>query len=370
MKNWKIEIKDCYGEAIRELTSKLMSHSKIRAAIMLSRSSAGRIEPVLVTSTELLEMTRPLYFRFVCNMAQPVSRLTRLGPLPEPTLVVMRPCEIRSLVELKKINQVNDSNLIILGVDCAGTLPAIKTNDCSTNNHHLKLKDAFEKGDVIEGGREVCKRCISSAKFEGADIIAGMFGFGDRVIFLPVSERGNDIMQDLNLKEASQEEITHRKEIVQKSVKIREEAYKKWLSDFNFAKEGPGAINSYFSSCKLCRACSEICPACYCKQCSFKTEAMEIEPATTFLRATGALKIPLPYSPLLFHIGRMTHMAFACTGCGACTEACPSQIDVSSVFNFVAKSVQELFNYSPGSNLEQKPPLTVFKEDELEEVVH
>jgi len=49
-----------------------------------------------------------------------------------------------------------------------------------------------------------------------------------------------------------------------------------------------------------------------------------------------------------------------------CESACPSQLPISSLFSLIGRELQELFEYIPGRNVEEEPPVSVFKEDELQ----
>ena len=62
-------------------------------------------------------------------------------------------------------------------------------------------------------------------------------------------------------------------------------------------------------------------------------------------------------------------MITACVGCGQCTNACPNDIAVMPLFRMIAHKSQQAFDYEAGRNLEEKPPLSEFKEDEFAEIV-
>jgi formate dehydrogenase subunit beta len=111
-----------------------------------------------------------------------------------------------------------------------------------------------------------------------------------------------------------------------------------------------------------------MCPICYCKECFFDSATFdwEAEKYLGWAEKKGALKMPT--DTLLYHLTRLNHMVASCVGCGMCQEACPNDVPVFSVFRLVGAQVQGDFNYVPGRSLEEEPPLTVFREDELGEI--
>ena len=72
----------------------------------------------------------------------------------------------------------------------------------------------------------------------------------------------------------------------------------------------------------------------------------------------------LPADTSLFHLTRLNHMVLSCVGCGMCTQACPAELPVGSVFRSIGQRLQETFEYIPGRSLEEPLPLITFKENE------
>jgi len=372
MKNATITIDRCYGDAVRTLLARMME-TGIVSAVAAPLESGGKtgIRMGLVTSSRDLERTRPAAPYFFGNRALHISRLTRLGPLPEPAAVVLRPCEVRSLVELKKLKQVHDDNLVVICLDCPGTLPASEYREkkAAGFDFHDLLVRACGRGEDLEGAREACTVCLHPTLEANVDITVGILGQRGRVLFLSGSPRGDDIIERLGLEEPAAEAQGARRDALARLLAGRKARREAWLSAPGFAAGGLEALAAHFDACEQCRACSETCPACYCKQCTFKLADMETDPANRFLGARERGAVPLPGSPLLFHLGRMTHMAFSCTGCGACSEACPAGINVARAFMAAAGDLQASFGYEAGRSPDEDLPLTVYREDELEEKI-
>ena len=108
------------------------------------------------------------------------------------------------------------------------------------------------------------------------------------------------------------------------------------------------------------------CPICYCKECVFLTNVFEHRPEQYLKWAQRKGAIKLPYETLLFHLTRLNHMVFSCIECGLCSSACPNDLPVYDLFQYMGKDVQALFEYVPGIKLEDEPPVCTFREVELE----
>jgi formate dehydrogenase subunit beta len=111
------------------------------------------------------------------------------------------------------------------------------------------------------------------------------------------------------------------------------------------------------------------CPVCYCKECVFVTDVFNHDPSQYLQWANRKGLIKMPTDTLFFHLTRLAHMSTACVGCGQCSNACPNDIPVMELFRTVANTAQQAFGYQAGDHIEQKPPLSVFCEDEFSEVV-
>ena len=81
----------------------------------------------------------------------------------------------------------------------------------------------------------------------------------------------------------------------------------------------------------------------------------------------GYLKIPS--ETVLYHITRLNHMSLSCIGCGQCSNACPNDIPLVDLFKMTSMNTQKAFNYAAGNDPDQELPLSLFEEDEFQEVV-
>ncbi len=83
----------------------------------------GNLRPNLIDSPEQLAGTDPFAPIMLKNMAVLVAELIQEYP-HDRFGAVMRPCELRALVEMHKHEPINLDHVFIIGMDCLGTFPA------------------------------------------------------------------------------------------------------------------------------------------------------------------------------------------------------------------------------------------------------
>lgn len=103
-----------------------------------------------------------------------------------------------------------------------------------------------------------------------------------------------------------------------------------------------------FQKCMKCYGCRNICPVCFCKECSLENRE---------LIGTGTVLTEVP----IFHLVRAVHMAGRCMDCGLCEAACPVGIPLRLLYRKVNAIVKDLFGYDTGLSPEQ-PPFSILGE--------
>ena len=97
-----------------------------------------------------------------------------------------------------------------------------------------------------------------------------------------------------------------------------------------------------FQKCIKCYGCRNICPVCFCKECSLEHKE---------LIGTGAVPPEVP----VFHLVRAVHMAGRCIDCGLCEDACPVDIPLRLLYRKVNEIVVNVFDYETGTSASQSP---------------
>ena len=323
--------------------------------------------PALVADPDLLDAANPLAPVMGVNMARAAGRVSIREPRARVG-VVLRPCELRALVEMVKLQQASLEDLVTIGVDCLGTYD-VPVYGAMQDNGDLDmgaLLATAQGGDLApqEGYafRDACDMC-EKPHIEGADIALELFD-ADLTAGVPIV-LPDEVAEKLEL--FSEGEDGRRPDVVGKVVTARTQARDTAFAEIRERLEREG-IEGVFATCVRCHNCMTVCPICYCKQCLFKSHVYDHEPIryANWARRKGACRMPADTT--LFHLTRLNHMVLSCIGCGMCTSDCPADLPVARVFRATGARVQEAFDYKPGRSVEEPLPLITFREDEWVEV--
>ena len=114
-------------ESIRQTLSELLETGRLHAVlVMLPTRDGFGVQPALVTNAEHLRLADPLMPVMPIHMARMASLVsqgstTEETPAESKIGVVGRPCELRGMIELAKLNQLRMDDFVTIGIDCAGT---------------------------------------------------------------------------------------------------------------------------------------------------------------------------------------------------------------------------------------------------------
>ncbi len=101
-----------------------------------------------------------------------------------------------------------------------------------------------------------------------------------------------------------------------------------------------------FLKCVKCYGCRDICPMCFCRECSLECDD---------LISKGELPVDIP----VFHLTRAMHMADRCIDCGLCDETCPSDIPLRLLYKKTSKIMNAEFGFTSGINKNEQSPLSL-----------
>ena len=344
-------------ESMRKLLEWLLLTKRVDAVLVPKRYPQGKnVAHALITDPEKLQGIDPLAPVQMINAAHIVKELTKT-PLDKKIVAMLRPCEVRATVELIKLKQAHNENLILMGYDCPGVYNLEDYLDLTENpDTHNYLEQFLSSQPPIshQDIREACRLC-NHFTADSADLSIAWIGSNLKELILEArSEEFRSLIPDYQ--ELS--EFPQRTEKIDEVMNTREKNRDEALAD----------ILPFMDRCIRCYNCREVCPICYCKECLLKPEKMGYTPERYIGRAIKKGQIKMPVDTLLYHLTKMNHMASSCVGCGLCEQACPMNIPLGRIYSLVGQDVQALFDYEAGRSLDEELPVIIFREEELEEI--
>ena len=380
-----VEKAEC-GGTVTSLLKFALESKKVDAVVGVRARDGNRYDgiPVLITDpAEIagtggsLHCTSPNIARFLKEYLDGASSMK--------IAVVAKPCDAKAIIELAKRNQINLDNLIIIGLNCTGTLPSAKaktifreefevepsdvvSEDIEDNELIIRLKDGSEKKkDLAEleekgyGRRENCRRCETNIPVM-ADIACGKWGTTDKnSTFIEVcSEKGSQFVEAaieggyITVEQPTTDAIETRKK---KDEAARGLAQQWQEKDFATLEEMSNDERfSYwfeqFSHCIKCYGCRDACPICYCQDCILEADRGFVPPG----------EVP-PH--MMFPMVRITHVMDSCVNCGQCQDACTMELPLSRLIFLLSKKIGAIFEYEPGMDVTELPPLRTITDQEL-----
>lgn len=353
--------------ALRAFLSRLIEAGVVDYLLLPRRTAKGKtVTQTLVKGSEHLDGANPFSPVMAANSAAMAAQLSR-GTAGRVG-VVLKPCEIRALVELAKLGQARLDNLFVIGVECTGTF--------EVEDYASYIGDAEWEADEKEQGllsdlyltrvdddmlplksRSACRICNTATPHLG-DVTLGLLGMEQGVLV----SLDADLAERLGI-EPAEEPYSHRsavEDLAQSRTYRREQA----IDEYRDKMKSLSDFADLFATCTRCYACQSSCPICYCRVCFFRTETFEPE-SDRFLRwadRDGAVKMPA--ETLLYHLTRLNHVAASCIGCGACESSCARGIPLATIFQAVGEEVQKKLQYTPGRSLEEELPIATFRKEE------
>lgn len=375
-----------YGGAVTALLRLALESKMVDAVVAVKARGGDRYDgvPTLITDPETVVETAGSLHCASPNIARFLKEYLH-GAIDMKIAVVCKPCDARAIIELAKRTQVNMDNLILVGLNCTGTLPPaaakqmfreefgvnpadVVREDLEEGKLTITLKDGTEKqkdlGELEEKGygrRENCRRCDVNIPVM-ADIACGKWGTDDKdTTFVEVcSEKGSELVDraieagHIKVEKPSKAAIESRKKRDEEEVR----SAKQW-QDKDFAPLRDMSTDekfSYwlgeFSRCIKCYGCRDACPICYCKDCILEADRGIVAPG----------EVP---PDIVFPMIRSVHVMDSCVNCGQCQDACSMDLPLARLIFMLNRELGHIFKNEPGMDPNEPIPLKSVTDEEL-----
>lgn len=298
--------------------------------------------------------------------------------------VTVKGCDAMGIYELAKRNQVNLDNLLLIGLNCGGSVSPVTARKMIREKFEVDpddvVKEEIDKGQFIimtkdgehkgismddledagYGRRPNCRRCKMKIPRQ-ADLACGNWGvIGDKAgkaTFVEVcSEKGANLLNAavaagaVATEPANPKGIEIRGKVEKSMLKLGDKWRARYFESLGEGKERLQKIMEDSSRCTKCYACIENCPICYCVECSTKKPYL-VEPG----------QVPPPF---MFHLIRYVHVSDSCVNCGQCEEHCAMDIPNSLYMHALQVDMERMFGHTPGVDLEL--PVLALVEEQAE----
>jgi formate dehydrogenase (coenzyme F420) beta subunit len=370
------------GGAVTALLKHMLESKTVDAVYTISKGAdIYDAKPVLITDPkEIINTAGSLH----CGTLLVPKQLTKCVLSADPNMkigVVVKGCDAMAMYEMAKRGQINLDNIVMVGVNCGGTVrpnmarkmitekfgvdpDTVVKEEIDKGQFIIKMADGSHKGismDELEeqgyGRRSNCRRCKMKVPRQ-ADLACGNWGvIGDKAgntTFVEVcSEKGAMVLNQaisagaLEAQPAPEKGIEIRGKVEGAMLKLGDKWRKKYFTTKGTGAEKLESIMKETSRCIRCYACVENCPICYCTECSTK-KAYLVEPG----------QVPPSF---MFHLIRFLHVADSCINCGQCEELCPMEIENSRLMHMVQNDLEGMFGYAPG--VDMKLPVLAFVQE-------
>ncbi len=371
MVNAKLAVNLSERASLNAFLASILTQRLVDAILVPAEASSSLSAfQTLITQPEKLSGANPIAPVMPLNSALVLSNLTIVEPSKKKIAAVLKPCEMRALIELVKLKQANLENIITIGIDCFGTYSVedYKAMVERNENPTERILSQARKDVEDEKLRSACKYCEYPFPLN-TDITVGLFGLNGKELLIKAnSDAGAQLLEKSGLSLDGEALSRRREEALAKHLQARNKKVESFLAETQREISGLKNLLNIFSTCISCRNCKSVCPICYCKECFFESSAFEYPSDKYWRKAESKGIVKLPLDILMFHLGRMAHIAVSCVACGMCEQACPSNIPLLKIFKLVGSNAQKEFEYIPGRNLEESLPLVMFKEEEFEQL--
>jgi len=268
---------------------------------------------------------------------------------------LLRPCELRALVELRKRRRTPGSGcLVLVGVDCLGTFPPpeyerrLQAQGVSQLINEA-LSYAAEGGFTPQRLRTACQMCDWPATC-GADLTIGAIGVApDQYLLVIARDEATDA--GLHLGDVT-DGLAEEAQIVRREVTIGNVAEKRararaQLLQAAAGRDTPpgrlysdlGSILAWFSNCSLCGDCLDACPL-------YDGELGGL---------LGMRSGRLGSRPLLAELVQVSRWLASCSGCGMCEQACSNGVPLMLLVAGLSHRIRDGLRYQSGDATQPLP---------------
>lgn len=330
--------------ALRGLVKKIWAQGNLDGMLVPIESQIGSgIKPKIIHDPTRLDEVNPFKPLMSSNASKYIPELInkdstfKFGAL-------LRPCEMRALVEMMKRKKFSTEKLVTISVDCLGTFPADEFSWRATRKGSTQeltreqLQFARQGGIMAYRYRPACQLCVSP-NAHGADLNIGIMGLPVRKV-ITISAKNPSIQEKFKLEAITDGPadsiLVEQRERLLAKLEGRRELTRERVTQ-GIADSIPTNIDdliAHLEACGDCKECLDICPIC---------------------------SVDYPQRGVDNHYQPEDIMRWmvSCAGCGMCEQVCPQHQPLNLIFSQIQRQLSQEYAYMPGISPDLPLPLFV-----------
>jgi formate dehydrogenase subunit beta len=327
--------------AVQGFISSLLTRNLVDAVFVPQTAADGTVSAALVSTPDALKKTNPFAPIMVANAAKDVAQATLTQP-NRSIGAVLRPCEIRALVELAKRGRANLANLTVVGIDCLGTFaPLDYARRMLVAGGSVEMTtqcmQVAEEGEIACQTRTACRMCERPAP-RGADVTLGFIGVNamTEMLVIAADESADARLRlgEVTGRVATEQEVVRREATLTNIIAKHNTTADRELSKLEMSFGGLAGALTTLATCTECRSCLQACPL-----------------------YDGELDDPR--LSLVGQLGAVAKWLVSCSGCGMCEESCPNGVPLAVLARALSRPLRAKFDYIPGRSVTEKLPWAI-----------
>ena len=279
-------------------------------------SMNGGSQPELIDDPGQIEQLNPFRPLMTQNSAKYIPQL--LDDYPDSRLgVILRPCEMRALIEMQKREQTHSKRLLTICVDCLGTYSRddyqwrAERKGSGEQLARETLNFARQGGIASYRFRSACQACRSQISSQ-ADINVGVIGLPVRQkILIDASDQvKTTLLAGGKVKAENDPDLLEQREYIVAKLQQRGAHTRQRLEENleSILPRNVDALIKQFETCGECRECFTSCPLC-------------------------TADYPTRDESGNYHRDQVKEWMISCAGCGMCEQACPNHLPLVTIFS-------------------------------------
>jgi formate dehydrogenase subunit beta len=340
-KQWIINTHGDPLGTVRELLHDVWTLANLDSMLLPTNGNVDHLtKPNLVSDPAALDQVNPFKPLMTMNAARLIPKLVKDNPQAHLG-ALLRPCEMRALIEMTKHNGFKLDGFVTVCVDCLGTVPAdeyqwrAERKGASAKLADETLQFARQGGIADYRYRSACQIC-SSPEACGADINVNVLGLPVRQNLLVTTHDETKAtwfqLDIITNGPATPELVQQHNHVVERMVERHHNTMQRVSQHLgDLLPQDIESLIVKLESCGDCQVCMNVCPIC---------------------------EVDFPHRGPDQHYQRedFTRWLVSCAGCGMCEQSCTNQLPLTIIFGHIRDLLADELEYMPGRSLNEPLP--------------